>query len=658
MRKSEVPEFTQRSQQALKDLVPGFWAKCEARATDSPLIRDGARVANIDLGELTLYPYNADLWSEEQEAAYWNHPDRLVFSDPCQCNLSEVSIGLLNDMIVTLRGSPNEVLSREPVVDAGYMFVFGIGLGYHIPKLVERACCHRLVLIEPLPEFVHYSTEAIDWSEVLKLAEEKKVDISFITGESPAEICKQLEMLVDEKGNTFFDGSYFYNHYYSWALKESFTLFSKAIKNYYLSTGFFEDEIDMMWNTYGNYVAHDFRIIGLREKVLASPIPAFVVGSGPSIDNDIEDIRRLKDKAIVISCGTGLRVLMANGIRPDLHVEIENVEAIYRAIEEYKRTYDLSGVILVGSSTLRPKVAEYFDELWMFYRTGLSSSAILGKFAKPMGGSAPLVSNSGHALAVSLGFRDIYLFGVDCGKPRHGEAHHSRHTVYFQDNFKDLELLMAADFENDRVLPGNFGGEFVTGWAYDSSRLNMERLQRHYRRNLFNCSNGVRIEGTTPQVAAGIDLSNVTTPKAKVMELLRQQLPLFEREKFLRELDMEANIGHCRDFIKEFTELCEAARTEDKGFRDFNARVKDWVNPNLDRLPGILMMVRGSLFSMVRLGAFLGTRIWDQDSREAFFQDFIGLYLNRCLSMAEKTIALFEEMDARRNEELAKLQQH
>lgn len=45
--------------------------------------------------------------------------------------------------------------------------------------------------------------------------------------------------------------------------------------------------------------------------------PAFVISAGPSLDKAIEDIKDLKNKAVIIAVGTALRALLAAGIKPD-----------------------------------------------------------------------------------------------------------------------------------------------------------------------------------------------------------------------------------------------------------------------------------------------------------------------------------------------------
>ena len=106
------------------------------------------------------------------------------------------------------------------------------------------------------------------------------------------------------------------------------------------------------------------------------PIPAFIVGSAPSLDESIDVIKRYKDRAIIISCGTALGVLLGNGITPDFHVEMENTPEILDVIAYQSKTYDISPVRLVASYTVAPKIADHFSTAIYYLRANLSPAAI------------------------------------------------------------------------------------------------------------------------------------------------------------------------------------------------------------------------------------------------------------------------------------------
>src|SRR5690606_30014369 len=50
---------------------------------------------------------------------------------------------------------------------------------------------------------------------------------------------------------------------------------------------------------------------------------ALIIGSGPSIDKQINYIKKVQNQCIIFSCSSSIEILYNNNIIPDFHVEIE-----------------------------------------------------------------------------------------------------------------------------------------------------------------------------------------------------------------------------------------------------------------------------------------------------------------------------------------------
>ncbi|MEQ8193603.1 MAG: hypothetical protein RIB59_03850, partial [Rhodospirillales bacterium] len=133
-------------------------------------------IVNIDLGGGTLYPKPALEWTRDQLEEFVTSPDRLIFKDPSHCNLSGYSFKFFQPMQEYFKdkGIIDE-LTAGPVVDIGFLFVFGIGLGYHLRELVETTEAKRMILIEPIPEFMVHSLSAIEWRDIYKIADKRGI---------------------------------------------------------------------------------------------------------------------------------------------------------------------------------------------------------------------------------------------------------------------------------------------------------------------------------------------------------------------------------------------------------------------------------------------------------------------------------------------------
>ena len=636
----------ERNKEAFLKHHPGVWAALDRLGkTISSLVVEGGAVTNIDLGDIRLYPEAAAGWSENQLQEHLQNPDRVGFENPAHCNLSPVSRRLLQDINRYFETHPPEKIEDYPVADAGFGYIFGVGLGFHLPGLTAQSRCRYLVIIEPIPEFIIHSMAAIDWKGIFEDAAEAGMEIHFLLGKEPEATIIEIERLIITKGQTFLDGSYAYIHYYSWPIKETRKILNERLKTYYASRGYFEDEVLMMSNTYSNFRRWPSHIIS-RKGHLEQDMPLFIVGSGPSFDKDLPYIKKWRDRAIVFSCGTSLGILLKNGIRPDLHVENENTPQLVSNLRDFHDEYGFDGITLVASTTVNPDIGELFGKRWFYFRSHLSSSALLNGSVKVLVGAAPLVSNAAFAVVTTLGFKNVYLFGIDCGrKPEQG--HHSRDAVYYQDdydNYLEGESLELLETEFTRLVPGNFGGQVLTAWYLDMSRVSLSGLRRLSGIELINCSDGARIEGAKPKAAASIELAYPPGRQKTVLSRLEEQLKFFNPGEFLESTNLQFHADACDNFVEAFRELMDRALEEDRSFWELEQRLIEFRNENVFEMKGVLSIIGGTYTSMIRLGAFGGNRIPDDRTRVKFLRFFIAGYRDACLWMAGEIKTLLQEM--------------
>jgi len=630
----------ERHQQAVWELLR------QAGEPQSKLIRDAdGHAVNIDLGKVALYPEPAPAWSREQVERYFDEPDHIGFSDPGHCNLSKISRRLLDEVRGYFAERPEVATADMPVIDVGYAFVFGVGLGYHVADLVRRRACRYLILVEPVPEFLLHSMAAQDWQAIFDDAEAAGMELHFVVGEQPDGSVMGIERVIYHRNQTFLDGSFALMHYYSWELREAREILNRKIKVYYLSRGFFEDELLMTGNTYGSLRDGAYRIIGHKPYV-EQQVPVFIVGSGPSLDDALPQIARWQDRVVIISCGSSLGILLKNGIRPHLHIENENTEPLVHNLREFSETYGLHDITLVASSTVRPEAGALFDKRWYYFRTHLSSTAIFNGGLRPLPGAAPLVANAAFAVATATGFKDIYLFGVDCGR-RAEAGHHADDAIYYEDdydNYLEGEGLELLETEFTRTVPGNFGGEVLTTWYLDMSRVDMALLQSMTKVNLVNCSNGARIDGARPMAPAAVNVTAEPGAAARALALVEQQLPAFEDGAFLARTDLGGHVAGCDRFAAALDAQLDAALAEDAGFWEFERRLSGFRDAHRADCTAVLMIIGGSFMSMIRLGAFGGTRVVDADERRAFLRWFIARYRVYCQWMTAEARRLLQQM--------------
>ena len=129
--------------------------------------------------------------------------------------------------------------------------------------------------------------------------------------------------------------------------------------------------------------------------------------------------------------------------------------------------------------------------------------------------SNPTVSNTALAVVTSLGFKNVYLTGVDLGY-KSSEQHHSKDSIYYDEGFDN-----AVTMTEDMKVEGNFCESVYTTAIFDMSRANIEMLlQLNPDVTVHNCSDGAKIQGCTPQPLSELNDFSKFTDKEQVLEAL------------------------------------------------------------------------------------------------------------------------------------------
>lgn len=455
---------------------------------------------NVDIGGGNLlYPDDARAAVARQVETFLDQPSR------CFCVPDDVMEGGV-EVNWVFRGM-RDAMARFPTVTpqspyAGFLVIFGVGLGYHVRMLAERLTFKTLIVVEVHDEFLIHSFHALDWAGFAQGLARSGRELHFVRG---GDLYAQIVSIINSEKLALLDGSYLYAHYQAPEYQDLIDRLFFRMKDLSMLPGWVEDQLLLMKNSTENFAVPGY---GLQQSRVGSAraLPAFVVGAGPSLDNDIEEIRRCRENVILVTASSGLKVMLDHGIRPDIHCELENGAGLGDVAETLSAKYDLSGIVLYATPTVDPRIAPCFREVVYFFRSGLSSTSFYGKGAEQTALAEPTSGNTAVYCALSLGFREIYLFGLDYGA-RDPEMHHSRHSVYF--TYEDeAELATYTSYDLDRAVPANFGGNVMSGWLLQMGQeVIAQAIRRQGNVRVMNCSDGCRIGGTTPLASEAMDIA-------------------------------------------------------------------------------------------------------------------------------------------------------
>jgi len=508
---------------------------------------------------------------------------------------------------------------ESPNDDGTYHLVLmGLGLGYHLAELIKLVEPFSICIVEPNLDFLYHSLAVFDWRPILERRADWPQAVSIYTLDKAEDIAMRVRGHCRNANPTALDGTLIVPSYANDTMDVATKLFLRDAHLVHSGLGFFHDELEMVRASYFNLVPHDdFRMF--RSTKDRAEVPAFVVGSGPSIDDDIDFLRENQDRAVIFSCGSALGVLLANGIRPDFEVVLENGEAPRQMLESIAAKHDFSGIRLLASNTISPQIRPLFDERVYFIRKSLSPYGMFSpgrEYALEFSG--PTVTNTGLEAALCLGFGELYLFGCDLGA-RSPERHHSRYSPYQMEGRKadyDAAFAFAQSFPLRQL--GNFGGIVCTNDVMVWSRDAMESaigVARGVRR-IHNCSDGLRIRGAQPQVSSGIRLGGAKSRKQDTVARLMDHFVPASTFGFPAKWNGVDWRGRIRRYADRLIDVCDQApeRTQ-----DFLHRMIPLLITDHQRTPTFEeFCLRGTMFVSIISADYYARRVHPPEKRGEF----------------------------------------
>lgn len=214
-------------------------------------------------------------------------------------------------------------------------------------------------------------------------------------------------------------------------------------------------------------------------------IPAIIVGAGPSLKKNIEELKKSKNKAFIIATDSAIKPMMQYGIIPDLLVTIDP----HKPMELFEQESVRSLPYVVCLQT-RYEVLKEHQGKNIFFTSDMFMYGLYQKFGYEIstletGGS---VACNGFSLAAFIGFKNIVLIGQDLAftdnkkhiegtyKEKEISAEESSKYAYVKDmegndiltyaNFKVYKEWFEAEISHMRefrVINATEGGAFIEG---------------------------------------------------------------------------------------------------------------------------------------------------------------------------------------------------
>lgn len=367
------------------------------------------------------------------------------------------------------------------------LIVLGVGMGYHIHALLETVPqALKLFVFEPSLQVweifkAHPSNKELLGNERVTFFQNPDMDEigktlkNFLIYESASD----RVMIVEHPGSLRANFEAFKT------IRKELIEIMRWLRVQENTTLFFSGKwtanlFENIWQTYNSAGINTLNNV-FRNR------PAIVVSAGPSLNKNLHHLHKAKGKAIIVCVGTALRVLLKEGIVPDLVVTIDGGEPNARHFEgvDY-RDIPLVFYPIVHPDILKGSQTENFVSMGT---TGIDwwlNQYIEDKGVLATGGS---VANTAFDLAIQMGCNPIVLVGQDLAySDGHSHAKGTTQSENPEANIKK-DLFYVEDV---------FGGQVLTDKVLNIYREWFEaHIKKHPERLYIDATEGgAKIHGT------------------------------------------------------------------------------------------------------------------------------------------------------------------
>lgn len=461
------------------------------------VLPDDSLVNDIQVDNEPFYGMDGKVACRMQTEHFFAYPTHFSLtyrSQPTNGYLHQVAINRLNQKAQDL----DYKTGKKPYVTN--LLVLGSGLGFYFNSILSQLNCKNILLVEPTDEMLLQFLHHTDLAFLHQHCIGNGGTLSIIQPENYQEFAGMVSHLANKTGYGIFSELTVFRHYETPLFDEILENF-KALRNQWVSSwGFMNDEIQGMLHSFENARKHPLQLANKGKSQMNKALPPFViVGNGPSLDKNIEQLKRRQNEFIIVSCGTAIGPLIRSGIKPDFHAEMERSNFTAQVQEKWFSQDFCQSTILLALNTVSPKITHKFPQTLLFAKgfdigTHLLQKG-LSKALNPLMYCNPTVTNFATAAALFLNAKNIIFLGCDFGF-KDIEKHHSEKSDYYQQHSQLEQVKPTSDLQ----VPDNNNALVYTSRVLNLTRQNIEKLITiHSTVKFINCSDGAKINGAAQQ---------------------------------------------------------------------------------------------------------------------------------------------------------------
>ncbi|SEN65082.1 6-hydroxymethylpterin diphosphokinase MptE-like protein [Paenibacillus sp. OV219] len=324
--------------------------------------------------------------------------------------------------------------------------MYGFAFGYHVNRLAEIYPEQMLYIYEPNEQIFLKMMHEISLEKICT-----RLNIQDIVVGTGKAMRDQFfyRMLKKIKGETAIVSLSVYDRMDLQAKKE-FAEDAKAAILTYASSRSIYNRFGIQWtrnqlfNTAFNITTPSLK--GLKGKF--EHLPAVIVGAGPSLEHDIENLMQIKQRALIIAAGSSIQSLTHYGIEPHLIVSMDGGSGNYHAFKSVETSH--IPFLYIPQIDYRVVDKQATNLIHAYFNNDIISRYVMGVsgIEDPVFDSNLSVTGTAVQAALYLGCKEIIFTGQDLSYP--DDCVYATGAQHASDNYK-LKVLKAATLTVENV---------------------------------------------------------------------------------------------------------------------------------------------------------------------------------------------------------------
>lgn len=236
--------------------------------------------------------------------------------------VDETELRIVKNLLIGPKGA-YEPFKKIEAPKGDVLVIYGVGLGESLPlvkKWLEKEPKRRLVYFEEDPRVIKHLLQSKAGEALIH---HPQVELHYIESfEDPgpfeplywASIGKKIEILASPSYLKWYPSRF--EAFQNKIIHES------SIKNSLVSE-YLELSIPFFRNFYANIKELPKAHLGTKLFNKFKNVPAIITGAGPSLEKQIPNLKKVKDKVLIFSGGSSLNALLHHGLKPHFGAGID-----------------------------------------------------------------------------------------------------------------------------------------------------------------------------------------------------------------------------------------------------------------------------------------------------------------------------------------------